>query len=85
MKLKDAGVLVAFMTAGDFSQARLARYAGVSRQFIHQLVTGEKRTCTPRVGSLIEEAFRVPPGTLFVSNESPTTRPVVAQRRKAAA
>lgn len=85
MKLKDAGVLVAFMVAGDFSQARLARYAGVSRQFVHMLVTGEKRTCTPRVGSLIEEAFKVPPGTLFVSNDSPTARPAVAQRKKVAA
>lgn len=80
MKLRDAGLLARYMDANDFSQARLGRYAGVSRQFIHQLVVGEKRTCTREVGVLIEEALRVLPGTLFVPHESPTTRPAVPRR-----
>lgn len=80
MKLRDAGLLARYMEANDFSQARLGRYAGCSRQFIHMLVTGEKRTCTPEVGRLVEEALRVLPGTLFTPNGSPTTRPVVARR-----
>lgn len=85
MKLRDPGLLARYMEANDFSQARLGRYAGCSRQFIHMLVTGEKRTCTTEVGRLIEEALRVLPGTLFAPNESPTMRPVIAQRRRLAA
>ena len=85
MKLRDPALLTGYMTMNDFTQARLGRYAGVSRQFIHMLVTGEKTTCTRHVGERIEEALRVLPGTLFMSNESPTTRPVVKQERKVAA
>jgi len=80
MKLRDPGLLVRYMEANDFSQARLGRYAGCSRQFIHMLVAGEKRTCTRAVGERIEEALRVLPETLFVSNGSPAARPAVAVR-----
>lgn len=72
MKLRDTELLIAYMQAQDFSQSRLARYAGVSRQFVNQLVHGDRRTCTPQVGKLIEEALRVLPGTLFMPEESPT-------------
>jgi len=80
MKLRDAALLARYMQANDFSQARLGRYAGCSRQFIHQLVSGEKRTCTREIGERIEEALRVLPGTLFVPQESPNVRPRVARR-----
>lgn len=83
MRLRDTELLVRYMAAQEFSQARLARYAGVSRQFINQLVHGERRTCTTQVGRLIEEALRVLPGTLFVPEVSPTTRTAV--KRTAAA
>lgn len=73
MKLRDPGLLLAYMEAQDFSQSRLARYADVSRQFVNQLVHGDRRTCTPQVGKRIEEALRVLPGTLFVAEESPTS------------
>jgi hypothetical protein len=85
MKLRDPALLVGYMEVNDFTQARLGRYAGVSRQFIHMLVAGEKKTCTKQVGELIEEALRVLPGTLFVPNESPSARPVVKRRRPVAA
>ncbi|MGN6413748.1 helix-turn-helix domain-containing protein [Flexivirga sp.] len=81
MKLRDRGLLVQYMDAGDFSQARLARYAGVSRQFINQLIHGDRLTCTPSVGEHIEEALRVLPGTLFVDSKSHAVQPVVARRK----
>lgn len=73
MQVRDPELLVRYMENADFSQARLARYVGCSRQFIHLLVTGERSTCTKPVGDLIEEALRVLPGTLFVPRKSPTT------------
>lgn len=73
MQVRDTELLVKYMENADFSQARLARYCGCSRQFIHLLVTGERRTCTKQIGDLIEEALRVLPGTLFVAQKSPTT------------
>ena len=85
MKLRDPQLLAGYMKMNDFTQARLGRYVGVSRQFIHMLVTGEKNTCTKQVGELIEEALRVLPGTLFVPNESPQTRPAVKPRQRVAA
>lgn len=64
-KLRDSGLLVNWMTEKDMTQARLARYAECSRQFIHQLTRGEKDTCTPFIASRIEEGLGVVPGTLF--------------------
>lgn len=84
MKLRDSDLLVRYMQAKDFSQARLGRYAGVSRQFIHKLTSGDTRTCSRKVGELIEEALSVLPGTLFVPEESIAARPNV-QRQKTAA
>lgn len=84
MKLRDADLLSRYMEDKDFSQARLGRYAGVSRQFIHKLVSGETRTCSDRVGALIEEGLSVLPGTLFMPEQSIAARPRV-QRQKTAA
>lgn len=80
MKLRDAGLLVRYMDVNDFSQARLGRYAGCSRQFIHMLASGQKTTCTREVGTRIEEALRVLPGTLFVPQVSPTAGQPVRRR-----
>ena len=77
MRLRDPELLMRYMTANQFSQARLARCAGVSRQFVNQLVHGDRRTCTNHVGRLIEEALSVLPGTLFVPEVSPTTSTTV--------
>lgn len=81
MKLRSADLLAGYMDAGDFTQARLARFAGCSRQFIHMLLTGERSTCTPEVAKRIEEAMRVLPGTLFDAHESPSGRPRVTHSR----
>ncbi|TDH48714.1 XRE family transcriptional regulator [Mycobacterium eburneum] len=74
MRVRDADLLVRYMENADFSQSRLSRYCGCSRQFIHMLVTGQRTTCTRQIADLIEEALRVLPGTLFVAHKSPTTR-----------
>lgn len=71
MQLRNPQLLADYMKANDFSQARLARYAGCSRQFIHLLLKGERTTCTVEIGQRIEEAVRVLPGTLFVPSVSP--------------
>ncbi|HJF51248.1 MAG TPA: helix-turn-helix transcriptional regulator [Brachybacterium paraconglomeratum] len=84
MKLRDSDLLARYMHAKDFSQARLGRYAGVSRQFIHKLVSGDTKTCSRQVGELIEEALSVLPGTLFVPEESRQTRPTVSRSKTAA-
>ena len=66
MKLRDPKLLADYMRLRDFSQARLSRHAGCSRQFVWQLLNDPtKRTCTDEVGSRIEEALSVLPGTIF--------------------
>lgn len=85
MQVRDPKLLAAYMDNGDFSQARLARYCGCSRQFIHLLVTGERSTCTKQLGSLIEEALGVLPGTLFVQKRSPDVGRKVSGRKTRAA
>lgn len=70
MKLRDTKMLGDYMEAGDFTGARLARYAECSRQFISLLLLGKRTTCTPAMAARIEEALRVLPGTLFVPSTS---------------
>jgi DNA-binding Xre family transcriptional regulator len=75
MRLRDPEQLKKHMRKKDFTQARLARYAGVSRQFIHMLVTTQERTtCTVEVARLIEEALGCIPGDLFDANVSPAKK-----------
>lgn len=80
MRLRDPDLLVAHMKHADYSQARLGRHAETSRQFIYKLVSGQARTCTPRVGQRIEEALGVLPGTLFVLEKSTSTKQSVARK-----
>lgn len=84
MKVRDPELLAAHMKHKDFTQARLARYVGCSRQFIHMLIEGERRTCTQQVGMLIEEALSAVPGTLFLTEKSPVKRPSVKRKATAA-
>lgn len=84
MRVRDAALLIAHMDHSDMSQARLARHAGRSRQFIHQLVTGEKNTCSREVALRIEEALHVLPTTLFLPQESPVKRRSARSGRTAA-
>lgn len=85
MQVRDPDLLVRYMDNAGFSQARLARYVGCSRQFIHMLVTGDRRTCTKQIAGLIEEALRVLPGTLFVGKTSPTSTRITSKRSSRAA
>ena len=72
MRLTNPQLMAEYMKLRDFSQARLGRYAGCSRQFIWKLLNDPKtRTCTPEVGKRIEEALALLPGTLFVPSLSP--------------
>jgi transcriptional regulator with XRE-family HTH domain len=74
MKLRDRDLLARYIKDRGYSQARLARHAQCSRQFIYMLLTGEKSTCSKEIGALIEEALNVLPGTLFDPRESPGAR-----------
>jgi transcriptional regulator with XRE-family HTH domain len=87
MTLKSADVLIAFMHEKDFSGARLARYAGCSRQFISQLLTGKRSTCTPKLAVNISEALGVPLEILFAPSGSSDAGRIVKStaRRRAAA
>lgn len=85
MKLTNPTLMREYMELRDFSQARLGRYAGCSRQFIHQLLNGDVKTCTPEIASLIEEALSLLPGTLFMDPKSPVGRNRVNRKTKTAA
>lgn len=85
MQLRDLDLLIDYMEDKDMSQARLGRHAECSRQFIHKLVSGQVRTCTPAVAARIEEALGVLPKTLFMDRKSPTTRRSVANGSTSAA
>lgn len=84
MRLRDSKLLVAYMEHADMSQARLARHAETKRQYIHMLATGERRSCGQKIARLIEEALNVLPGTLFVEEKSPTSKPTVNRKKTAA-
>lgn len=84
MKLARPDLMADYMAAADFTQARLARYAGCSRQFVHMLLSGDRTTCTPAIAARIEEALRVLPGTLFIDPKSPTGRSGINRLARAA-
>lgn len=77
MKLEKPELMADYMKAKGFSQARLARYAECSRQFIWALLNGDRNTCTKAVGDRIEEALSLLPGTLFLDSVSSDARPTV--------
>lgn len=88
MKLRDKKLLRNYLEHRDMTQARLARYAEVSRQFISQLLSEDtwgKNTCTPMVAERIEEALGLIPGTLFEPKESPTGRQATNNKRQVVA
>ena len=70
MRLRKRELLKAYREQKGFTQAGLGRYANCSRQFIWQLESGDRNTCTKEVAKLIEEALGLIPGTLFEPNES---------------
>lgn len=74
MELRSPELLVAFMKNRDnMKGVELARYAGVSKQFISRLCHGHDKTCKPETAERIERALQVPPGGLFVERTSSVT------------
>lgn len=92
MRSRDPELLRKYMDNVKFNQSRVADYVdsglrphgSCSRQYISLLFSGKRRTCSPAVAALIEEALRVLPGTLFVAEMSPATKHHVAQKGTAA-
>jgi len=64
------------MQVQDCSQSRLARQAQCSRQFVHMLLTGQRRSCNDDIAARIEDCLGVLPGTLFVPSVSPATEQI---------
>lgn len=89
MRLEDPNVLRGWLLIHKFSYQDLGELAGVSKQFIHQLATGVRRSCTAEVAAKIEAvllppADQRPPGVkpLFVPDgAAPVSR---AKVRRAA-
>lgn len=75
MQVRDRALLAKVFADNGPPMARVARHAGVSRQFVAMLVNGQKTTCSERVGHLIAEFLQVPVTDLFAPSESTTTRP----------
>jgi transcriptional regulator with XRE-family HTH domain len=80
MKLRKRELLKAYREQKGLSQAGLGRYANCSRQFIWQLESGDRNTCTKDIAKLVEEALGLLPGTLFEPKESSAIGPLVKKR-----
>ena len=61
------------------TQSELARSVEVHRSFISQLVTGERRSCTPLIAERIAERLSIPLSELFEIHKPIAARP--ARRR----
>lgn len=72
MRLRSSETLRALMNQGDFSLARLARYADCSKSFVSHLLSGRRMSCTPDLAERIAEALHVPSEVLFEAKLSPT-------------
>lgn len=70
MKLTSAETLKALMKDRNYSQERLARYAGCSKSFISHLTSGRKGSCSSELADRISEALHLPTEVLFVPGES---------------
>lgn len=70
----SAAALKAYETS-KISQAELARSVEVHRSFISQLVTGERRSCTPLIAQRIAERLGVPLNDLFEVISPEVVRP----------
>jgi len=57
------------------SGRKLARYADVHPSFIDHLLSGRRRSCTPKVAQRFAEALEVPLDVLFVPHVSSVGMP----------
>lgn len=88
MQLSSPEALRAWMLHKGYSYADLGQMVGVSKQFIHKLATGQKRTCRPGTAARIEMVLLPPkelrgPGDLplFVARGSGVDGDSVQKRR----
>ena len=64
-QLIDPALLDNLMDLKQKNGAQLGRLAGTSRQFIHQLRTGKRTSCTDAKAAAIAAALGVKTGALF--------------------
>ena len=90
MQLASPEALRAWMKHRGMSYADLAGLVGCSKQFIHKLATGQKRTCKPGLAARMEMVLLPPvelrgPGDLplFVQRGSKLDVAHAQNRRKA--
>lgn len=72
MKIRDAALLARYIERTGSTQAQVARFSGVSRQFIAQLVYGTRDGCSPTTARKIEAALDLPRGALFADDDTET-------------
>ena len=72
MKLNDPSLLARYMADRDINGAKLARKAGMTRQFVYQLLGGTRHRCSDERAAALEEALGLLPGTIFHSVDSTT-------------
>lgn len=71
MNLSDPAILRAFILAKpNMNQSKLAEYVGCSRQFISQLLSGDRDSCTPKLAIAVEDVLGAPRGTIFSPKKS---------------
>ena len=70
MDLIDPAILRAYIERRRLTQSKLGEYAGCSRQFIYQLLSGERVSCTPKLAEAIEDVLDVPRGAIFTPKKS---------------
>lgn len=61
------------------SGRKLARYADVHPSFVDHLLSGRRRSCTPKVAQRFAEALEVPLDVLFVPTVPSSTGPIAKQ------
>lgn len=82
MDLINPEVLRAFINAKPgMNQSKLSEYAGCSRQFISQLLSGDRDSCTPKLAIAIEDVLGAPRGTIFSPKKSDESLHKVNERR----
>lgn len=84
MELISPAILRAHMEHRGITQSRLAEFTDCSRQFIYQLLNGQRKSCTPKLALAIEEVLNVPKGAIFVDKKSPDVGRIAPARRSSA-
>lgn len=69
MYLLDPELLSDALRTRERSGGWLAGKAGVTRQFIHLMLHGQRRTCAPEVAQAIESALEFERGSLFTEHD----------------